>query len=413
MANDYPREKNVSKEEAAKWNIDTRLARGGSIRSNFGETSEAIFMNSGFCYDSAETAENRFNGEEPGYVYSRYLNPTLSMLEQKLELIENAERCCVVASGMAAVFASIMCHMKTGDHIVANRVLFGSCYYIITEILPRYGIEITLVDGTKNEEWEKAFKPNTRCVFIETPSNPNLELTDIAYVASLCKSSDAKLIIDNVFATALYQSPLELGADIVVYSTTKHMDGQGRSLGGAVLGDAEFIDEVLLPFHRHTGPALSPFNAWVTLKGLETFSLRVNRQTDNATKLAEFLSEHKGITKVIYPGLGSHPQYAIAQKQMKRGGTLIACEVAGGKEAAFALMNGLRIGDISNNLGDAKTLVTHPATTTHSNIEENERDNIGISNGLLRISVGIEDIDDLIQDFDQALSPKMHQNIAS
>jgi len=383
--------------------LSTNLVRGGTMRSNFGETSEAIFLNSGFCYDSAETAASRFDGTAPGYVYSRYSNPSLTMLEQRIALIENAERACVVASGMAAVFASLMCQLKTGDHVVANKVLFGSCYYIITQVLPRFGIEYTLVDGKNPKEWEKAFRKNTTCVFIETPANPTLELVDIKFVAGLCKKAKACLIVDNIFATPLLQRPLELGADVVVYSTTKHMDGQGRTLGGAVVGTEKFIAETLLPFHRHTGPALSPFNAWVVLKGLETMDLRMEKHCANAMKVAAFLENHKKIEKVYYPGLKSFPQYALAKKQMSAGGNMIAFTVKGGQKGAFKLMNGLEIIDISNNLGDAKSLITHPATTTHSNIAADERAALGISEGLLRLSVGIEDADDLLEDLEGAL----------
>ena len=407
MSQNYPKEKNVTREVSDHWELSTKLVRGGTMRSNYGETSEAIFLNSGFCYDSAETAESRFNGIDPGFVYSRYLNPTLSMLEQRLELLEGAERCCVMASGMAAVFAAMMCQLRTGDHVIANRVLFGSCYYIITQILPRFGIEITLVDGTDNAAWKAAFKKNTKCVFVESPSNPNLELVDIAFVATLTKKAGVCLIVDNIFATPLLQRPLEMGADLVVYSTTKHMDGQGRTLGGAVLGKKEFIDEILLPFHRHTGPALSPFNAWVVLKGLETMDLRMEKHCTNALTLATFLEQHPAIERVIYPGLPSHPQYALAKRQMKHGGNMIAFEVKGGKEAAFRCMNGLRVVDISNNLGDAKSLITHPATTTHSNIEASERQKLGITEGLIRFSVGLEAIEDLVSDFEQALAPLM------
>lgn len=393
----------AKKGDKDSWKLATKLVRGGTMRSNFGETSEAIFMNSGFCYDSAETAENRFNGVAPGFVYSRYLNPTLAMLEERLALMDGAERACVMASGMAAVFASMMCQLKAGDHVVASRVLFGSCYYIITQILPRFGIEYTLVDGANLDEWKKAFRKNTALVFVETPANPTLDIVDIEAVAKICKKAKAKLIIDNVFSTPLLQHPFKLGADIVVYSTTKHIDGQGRTLGGAVLGDKKFIDEVLLPFHRHTGPALSPFNAWVILKGLETLDLRVERHCSNAARIAEFLEDNKKISRVFYPGLKSHQHYKVAKKQMSNGGPMIAFEVAGGKKAAFRFMNNLKIVDISNNLGDAKSLITHPASTTHSNIDAAARARIGISEGLLRLSVGIEDINDLLNDLDQAL----------
>lgn len=392
------------KSDEKNWKLDTKLVRGGMLRSQFGETSEAIFMNSGFCYDSAETAESRFNGTAPGFVYSRYLNPTLAMLEERLALMEGAERACVMASGMAAVNAALMCQLKTGDHVVASRVLFGSCYYIITQILPRFGIEFTLVDGADLNAWKTALRKNTVAVFVETPANPTLELVDIAAVAKLCKKVGAKLIIDNVFSTPLLQHPLKLGADIVVYSTTKHIDGQGRTLGGAVLGSRQFIDEVLLPFHRHTGPAMSPFNAWITLKGLETLPLRVERQCRNAQAVAELLVQSDKIAVVHYPGLKSHPQHAILKKQMSHGGPMVAFEVKGGKKAAFRFMNRLNIIDISNNLGDTKSLITHPASSTHANIEAAERLKLGITDSLLRLSVGLEDISDLLGDIRQALA---------
>jgi O-succinylhomoserine sulfhydrylase len=371
----------------SKLALETKLVRGGTIRSNFGETSEAIFLNSGFCYNEAETAEKRFNGEEPGYVYSRYLNPSLKMLEDRLSLIEEAEATCVMASGMAAVFASIMCQIKAGDHFIASKVLFGSCFHIATKILPNYGIEVTLVDGTNEEE---AFKKNTKVVFIETPANPNLEIVDIKFVAKLCKKHKASLIVDNIFASPFSQSPFKLGADIVVYSTTKHLDGQGRTLGGCVMGSEKFIKEILLPFHRHTGPALSPFNAWVILKALETFSLRMERQCSNAKKVAEFLDKHPKVKRTLYPSLKSHPQFEIAKKQMKNGGAMLAFEVMGKKKDCFAFMNRLRIIDISNNLGDSKSLITHPSTTTHSNISKEEQEKIGISETMCRLSVGLD-----------------------
>jgi O-succinylhomoserine sulfhydrylase len=297
----------------------------------------------------------------------------------------------------------MMCQLKAGDHVIASRVLFGSCYYIITQILPRFGIEFTLVDGADLKAWEKAFRKNTALVFIESPANPTLDVVDIAAVAKLCKKAKAKLIIDNVFSTPLLQHPLELGADIVVYSTTKHIDGQGRSLGGAVLADKKFIEDTLMPFHRHTGPALSPFNAWIILKGLETLPLRVERHCANALAIAKQLEKHPKISRVIYPGLKSHPHYAIAKKQMSGGGPLVAFEIKGGKNAAFAFMNKLGVIDISNNLGDAKSLLTHPASTTHFNIGAADRAKLGISDALLRLSVGIEDESDLIADIEQAL----------
>ncbi len=387
----------------SKLKLETKMVRGGTIRSDFGETSEAIFLNSGFAYNSAETAESRFNGEAPGYVYSRYLNPSLKMLEDKLALLEGAESSCVMASGMAAVFAAIMCQIKAGDHFIASKVLFGSCYHIATKILPNYGIEVSLIDGISKEEWQSAFKKNTKVVFIETPANPNMEIIDIQFVADLCKKNSTKLIVDNIFSSPYCQKPFELGADIVVYSTTKHMDGQGRTLGGCVLGSSEFIKETLLPFHRHTGPALSPFNAWIILKSLETFTLRMERHCYNAHKIAEFLEINPKIKKVLYPHLSSHPQYEVAKKQMKNGGAMLAFEINGSKKDTFNFMNNLKIIDISNNLGDAKSLITHPATTTHSNINSEERLKIGITESMCRLSVGLEHFDDLIEDLKQAL----------
>jgi O-succinylhomoserine sulfhydrylase len=387
----------------SKLKLETKLVRGGSLRSNFGETSEAIFLNSGFCYNEAETAEKRFNGEEPGYVYSRYLNPNLKMLEDRLALLEGAQSACVMASGMAAVFAAIMCQIKTGDHFIASKVLFGSCFHIATKILPNYGIEVTLIDGTNEDEWRKAFKKNTKVVFIESPANPNLEILDIKFIAKLCKKHKTSLIVDNIFASPFTQKPFELGADIVVYSTTKHLEGQGRTLGGCVLGSEDFIKNTLLPFHRHTGPALSPFNAWIILKALETFSLRMERQCQTAEKIANFLENHKKIKRVLYPTLKSHPQYKIAKSQMSNGGAMIAFETIGGKKDCFKFMNKLKIIDISNNLGDAKSLITHPATTTHSNMNKDEQEKIGISQTMCRLSIGLENVDDLIDDLKQAL----------
>jgi O-succinylhomoserine sulfhydrylase len=387
-----------------KLHLETQMVRGGTIRSNFGETSEAIFLNSGFAYNSAEIAESRFNGEAPGYVYSRYSNPSLKMLEDKLALLEEAESACVVASGMAAVFSAIMCQIKAGDHFIASRVLFGSCFHIATKILPNFGIEVSLVDATNSQAMEQAFKKNTKLVFIETPANPNLEIIDIKMVADLCKKNGAKLIVDNIFASPFCQKSLKFGADIVVYSTTKHMDGQGRSLGGCVLGSEDFIKETLLPFHRHTGLALSPFNAWVVLKSLETFALRIQRHCENAQKIAEFLERSsQKIKRVFYPTLKSHPQFEVAKKQMNKGGSMLAFEINGNKENTFAFMNHLQIIDISNNLGDAKSLITHPATTTHSNISRDEQEKIGITQSMCRLSVGLEHVDDLIADLNQAL----------
>lgn len=387
----------------SKLQLETKLIRGGSLRSNIGETSEAIFLNSGYCYNDAETVEKRFNGEEPGFVYSRYTNPNLKMLEERLALIEGAESCVVMGSGMAAVFASIMCQIKAGDHFIASRVLFGSCFQIAQNILPNYGVEVTLVDGTNHDEWKKAFKKNTKVVFIETPANPNLEILDIKFIASLCKKHGAMLIVDNVFASTYSQKPLDLGADLVIYSTTKHLDGQGRTMGGCVIGKEEFVKGPLLQFHRHTGPALSPFNAWMIFKALETFSLRMERQCENAKKIAEFLEKHPKVERVLYPTLKSHPQFKIAQKQMINGGAMLAFEVKKSKKDCFAFMNRLQIIDISNNLGDSKTLITHPATTTHASMPIADRKKIGITENMCRLSVGLENVNDLISDLKLAL----------
>lgn len=386
------------------WQEQTKLVHQGVMRSHYGETSEAIYMNSGFCYADAETAESRFNGEAPGFVYSRYSNPNLAMLEQRLAAMEGAEACNVMASGMAAVFAALMCQLKAGDRVVASRALFSSCHYILTQVLPRFGVDVVLVDGRDSAAWQSALSQPAACVFIETPSNPALELIDIAALAELCHSAGARLIVDNVFATPLLQKPLALGADIVVYSTTKHMDGQGRCLGGAVLGKREFMEEILLPFHRHTGPAMSPFNAWLVHKALETFPLRLERHVDNAEAVARFLSGQPAISRVLYPGLPNHPQHALALRQMRRGGALIAFEMQGGKQAAFRFMNALRLLTISNNLGDARTLIAHPSTTTHASVAEAERLAFGITEGMLRLSVGIEAPEDIIADMRQALA---------
>ena len=382
---------------------ETQMIRAGSLRSNFGETSEAIYLNSGFCYNDAETAESRFNGQDPGFVYSRYVNPSLKMLEDRLSILENAEASCVMASGMSAVFSSIMCQIKAGDHFIASRVLFGSCYHIATKILPNYGIEVTLVDGTNHDEWRKAIKKNTKIVFIETPANPTLEIIDIEFVAKLCKTNGITLIIDNIFASSYSQNVLKMGADIVVYSTTKHFDGQGRTLGGVVLGSQNFIKEVLLPFHRHTGPALSPFNAWIIFKSLETYHMRMQKHCESAKKIAEFLENHPKISRAFYPELKSHPQFEIAKKQMLNGGTMIAFETIGNKKDCFKFMNSLQIIDISNNLGDSKSLITHPSTTTHSNISMDEQRKIGITEAMCRLSVGLENCDDLINDLKNSL----------
>lgn len=382
----------------------TNLVRGGLNRTQFKETSEAIFMNSGFVYDSAEEAAGRFRGDNEGYIYSRYANPTLSVFEERMRLLEGAGGALATASGMAAVNAALMSFVKAGDHVVAPKALFGSCLYIISEALPRFGVEVTLVNGTDLSEWKAALSKKTSAVFLETPSNPTLEIVDIEAIAELAHKAGATVIVDNVFATPIFQKPLELGADVVVYSATKHIDGQGRCLGGVVLGSEEFIQDTLFPYAKHTGPALSPFNAWNLLKGLETLDLRVEKQTDNAEKVADFLASSNKVTRVLYPGRDDHPQAALAKKQMRRGSTLVSFELAGGQDETFAFLNKLGLIDISNNLGDAKSLITHPTTTTHSSVNEELKTELGITDTLVRLSVGLEDVSDLIEDLGDALS---------
>ncbi|MBK5197305.1 MAG: O-succinylhomoserine sulfhydrylase [Methyloceanibacter sp.] len=386
------------------WQPATKLVHEGTLRSQFGETSEAIFLNSGYVYESAEQAERRFKGEEEGYVYSRYANPTVAMFEARMCALEGAPAARGTASGMAAVSASLLCHLKTGDHVVSARALFGSCRYIVEDLLPRYGIETTLVDGRNLDAWRAAVKPNTRMFFFETPTNPVLELVDIAGVSAIARQAGALVVVDNVFATPLLQRPMKLGADIVVYSATKHIDGQGRCLGGVVLGSKEFIEEKLHNFLKHTGPSLSPFNAWVLLKGLETLTLRVERHGASAATIADFLAERGEVARVLYPGRADHPQHGLAKKQMGGGGPMVAFEIKGGKEAAFRFMNALQIFKISNNLGDAKSLITHPATTTHQRLSPEVRAELGIFDRSLRLSIGLEEVGDLIADLDQALA---------
>ncbi|ANL32670.1 MULTISPECIES: O-succinylhomoserine sulfhydrylase [Rhizobium] len=386
------------------WRPATQLVHGGTLRSQYGETSEAIYLTQGFVYDTSEAAEARFKGETDGYIYARYGSPTNDMFEKRMCMLEGAEDARATASGMAAVSAAILCQVKAGDHIVAARALFGSCRWVVETLAPKYGIECTLVDGRDLKNWEEAIRPNTKVFFLESPTNPTLEVVDISGVARLANQVGAKVVVDNVFATPLFQKPLELGAHIVVYSATKHIDGQGRCLGGVVLADKAWIDENLHDYFRHTGPAMSPFNAWTLLKGIETLPLRVKQQTQNAAKIADFLAEQNKVAKVIYPGRADHPQADIIAKQMKGGSTLVAFELKGGKEAAFALQNALEIIKISNNLGDSKSLITHPATTTHKNLSEEARAELGISPGTVRLSAGIEDTDDLIEDFAKALA---------
>lgn len=384
------------------WKPDTNAVRGGIDRTRFEETSEALFLTSGYVYDSAEAAEAAFAGETDRFIYSRYGNPTIRTFEERLRLLEGGEACWATASGMAAVFNALLALVESGDRIVAARGLFGSCSVILAELLPRFGVHTDFVDGTDLDRWATALATPAKAVFFETPSNPMLELVDIAAVSELAHQAGATVVIDNVFATPIHQQPLQLGADVVVYSTTKHIDGQGRTLGGAIIGTKEFITERLQPFMRHTGPSMSPFNAWVALKGLETLRLRVEHQHGAALQIASHLET--SLDRVLHPFLESHPQNDLARNQMSGGGTLVTFEVPGGKEGAFRTMNRLRLVDISNNLGDAKSLITHPATTTHRRLGEAGRVAAGITDGTLRLSVGLEDIFDLIADLDQALA---------
>ena len=383
--------------------LQTELVRGGLTRSGFDETAEALYLTSGYVYGSAEEAEAAFKGQSERYIYSRYGNPTVGMFEERLRLLEGAEACRATSSGMAAVFASMMCQLRAGDRVVASRALFGSCHFIVAEILPRYGIETVLIDGTDLGAWERALAPGAACIFLETPSNPTLEVIDLAAVVELSHRAGARVIVDNVFASPVLQRPLSFGADIVVYSATKHIDGQGRCMGGAILGSQSYVDEQLVPFYRHTGPSMSPFNAWVMVKGLETLELRMSRHCANAARVARFLESRPGVHRVLYPGLDSHPQRALVKRQMRDGGSIVSFEIEGGKAASFRLLNALRLVDISNNLGDAKSLATHPATTTHQRLGAEARAELGIGEGLIRLSIGLEDPDDIIEDLEQAI----------
>jgi O-succinylhomoserine sulfhydrylase len=390
-------------ELAAEVSPATILVRGGSTRSDFDETCEALYLSSGFVYGSAAEAEEAFKNDGSRYVYSRYRNPTVTMFEERLRLLEGAEGCRATASGMAAVFAALLCKLRAGNRVVASRALFGSCYYIVNDLLPRYGVETVFVDGTDLSAWEAALAPGATVAFCESPSNPAMEIIDLAEVARLTHRAGGILVVDNVFATPLLQKPLQLGADVVVYSATKHIDGQGRTLGGAILASEKYIKEDLGLFYRHTGPSLSPFNAWLLLKGLETLELRVERQCRTAEAIARFLESHPKVTRVLYPGLPSHPQYELAKRQMAKGGTVVCCDIAGDKEACFRFLDALRLVDISNNLGDSKSLVTHPATTTHSRLKPEERARLGIGDQLVRLSAGLEAEADLIADIGRAL----------
>ena len=387
------------------WNKKTNLVHSGNRRSQFNEVSEAIFLTQSFVYETAEDAEKRFASDLPNddFIYTRYGNPTIAMFEDKIAAIEGAEAAFATASGMAAVNGALMSMLSAGDHVVAARALFGSCLYILENILPSFGVRVTFVDGTDINQWKKAISQETKAVFFESISNPTLEVIDIKAVANIAKSVGALTVVDNVFTTPIFSNALSLGADVVVYSATKHIDGQGRTLGGVILGSEDYIRNTVEPFMKHTGGSMSPFTGWVLLKGLETLDLRVQAQSDSALDIAKSLIGHESISSVIYPGLEAHPQYDLCREQMKKGGTVIAFELLGGKEAAFSLMNSLELVLISNNLGDAKSIITHPATTTHQRLSADRRQQLGITQGLLRLSVGLEDSKDLIKDLSSAL----------
>jgi O-succinylhomoserine sulfhydrylase len=385
------------------WRPATRAVRGGLARSGFDETSEALFMTSGFVYDTAADAEAAFKGEVDRFIYSRYGNPTVAGFEERMRLVEGAPACFATASGMAAVWVAMAALVQAGDRVVAARSLFGSCFVILDEILPRFGVHTDFVDGHDLDQWREALSTPASAVFFESPSNPMQEIVDVQAVCDLAHEAGAQVVVDNVFATPVLQRPMELGADIVVYSATKHIDGQGRALGGAILGSREFIDGPVQTLMRHTGPSLSPFNAWLLTKGLETLAMRVERQTDVALRIARWLEGHERVRSVRYPFLDSHPQVGLAKSQMSGGGTVVTMELDGGKDFAFSVLDALRCVDISNNLGDAKSLITHPATTTHRRLGEEGRRAVGITDGIVRLSVGLEDPDDLLEDLEQAL----------
>lgn len=384
------------------WRPQTRMVRGGMARSPYGEISEALFLTQSFAYDSAAAADRRFSGEDPGFIYQRFGNPTTQMFEDRLALLEGAEMCRATASGMSAVHVALQGLVRAGDHVVAGRALFGSCRWILSQWMPRFGVDVTFVDATDPAAWADAIRPNTRVFLVESPANPLLEVTPIAEVAALAKQAGARLVVDNVFATPVFQKPLELGADIVVYSATKHIDGQGRVLGGAILGGTELMSEAYRDILRHTGPALSPFNAWVLLKGLETLDLRVRRQADNAVRVTEALCSHNAVRRAVFPGRPDHPQANLIAAQMSGPGNVVAFDL-GTRERAWAFLDALGIVDISNNLGDAKSMATHPSTTTHRSMSESERLEIGLTEGWVRMSVGLEDAEDLAEDVLQAL----------
>ena len=385
----------------SKWRPATQAVRGGTWRSEQGETSEAIFMSSGYAYDDAETVAARFAGEQEGMTYSRLQNPTVQMLEERIALMEGAEACRAQATGMAAMTTSLLCQLQTGDHVVAGRAAFGSCRWLTDNLLPKFGIETTTIDARDNDAWKAAIRPNTKVFFFETPANPTMDIVDLAFVCGLAREHGITSVVDNAFATAALQRPLEFGADVVAYSATKLMDGQGRVLAGAVCGSAAFINDVLLPFQRNTGPNLSPFNAWVILKALETLDLRARRQSENAMIVGKFLEGR--VPKMLHPGLPSHPQHNLAMSQMSACGPIFSFIVDGGRKQAMALLNAIELVDISNNIGDSRSLMTHPASTTHSGLTEEARADMGVKEGMLRVNIGLEDPADIIDDLDQAL----------
>lgn len=383
------------------WRPATLAVRGGSARSEWGETSEALFLTSGYSYDRAEDAAARFAGEQQGMTYSRLQNPTVEMLEKRIALLEGAEACRATATGMAAMTAALLCQLSAGDHVVAGKALFGSCRWLTDTLLPKFGIETTTVDATDNAAWEAAIRPNTKVFFFETPANPTMDVVDLEAVCGIAKKHGIVSVVDNAFATPALQRPMDFGADVVAYSATKMMDGQGRVLAGAICGTEDFIINTLLPFHRNTGPTLSAFNAWVVLKGLETLDLRIRRQSENAIKVAKFLEGR--VAKVLYPGLESHPQHNLAMRQMDMAGPIFSLYVGGGRKEAHGLLNGLELVDISNNIGDSRSLMTHPASTTHYGMAEEARLEVGITEDMLRLNVGLEDPEDVIEDLDRAL----------
>jgi O-succinylhomoserine sulfhydrylase len=383
------------------WRPATLAVRGGTARSEWGETSEALFLTSGYCYDRAEDAAARFAGEQQGMTYSRLQNPTVEMLEKRIALLEGAEACRATATGMAAMTAALLCQLSAGDHVVAGKALFGSCRWLTDTLLPKFGIETTTVEASDNAAWEAAIRPNTKVFFFETPANPTMEIADLGAICGIAKAHGIVSVVDNAFATPALQRPMEFGADVVAYSATKMMDGQGRVLAGAICGSEDFVVNTLLPFHRNTGPTLAAFNAWVVLKGLETLDLRIRRQSENALKVAKFLEGR--VEKVLYPGLESHPQHALACKQMEMAGPIFSLYVGGGRPEAHGLLNGLELVDISNNIGDSRSLMTHPASTTHYSMAEAARLEVGITEDMLRLNVGLEDPEDVIEDLDRAL----------